>query len=87
MSNLTKGIILIVVILAIGVGLVVWKNRVGGHASESFNSISRQEVEMLLSDVAKTNPMILKRLAEDPEMKKQQMDNLKQLLAFASQAQ
>lgn len=73
-------------ILAIGVGLVVWKNKVGGHSTESFNTISRQEVEMLLSDVAKSNPAILKRLAEDPEMKKQQMDNLKQLLAFASQA-
>ena len=87
MSNLTKGLILVGVILAIGVGLVIWKNKVGGHARESFNSISRQEVEMLLADVSKTNPMILKRLAEDPEMKKQQMDNLKQLLAFASQAQ
>ena len=42
---------------------------------------------MLLADVAKTNPMILKKLAEDPEMKKQQIENLKQLLAFASQAQ
>jgi parvulin-like peptidyl-prolyl isomerase len=31
--------------------------------------------------------MILKRLAEDPEMKKTQIENLKQLLAFASQAQ
>lgn len=74
------------VILAIGVGLVVWKNKVGGH-SESFNHISRQELEMLVADVAKTNPMALKRLAESPEMKKEQIQNLKQLLAFASQAQ
>jgi parvulin-like peptidyl-prolyl isomerase len=87
LSNLTKGLILVVAILAIGIGLVVWKNKVGGHSRESFNTISKTEVEMLLSDVAKTNPMILKRLKEDPEMKKQQMDNLKQLLAFASQAQ
>jgi parvulin-like peptidyl-prolyl isomerase len=87
LSNLTKGLILVVAILAIGAGLVVWKNKVGGHSRESFNTISKTEVEMLLADVAKTNPMILKRLAEDPEMKKQQMDNLKQLLAFASQAQ
>ncbi len=86
MSNLTKGIVLIGVILAIGVGLVVWKKKVGGH-SESFNHMSRAELELLLGDVAKTNPMVLKRLAEDPEMKKQQLDNLKQLLAFASQAQ
>lgn len=74
-------------ILGIGAGLVVWKKQVGVSAHESFNSMSRTEVELLLSDVAKTNPMILKRLAEDPEMKKEQIKNLKQLLAFASQAQ
>ena len=71
---------MIVIILAIGVGLVVWKKKVGGATNESFNSISRPEIEMLLSDVAKTNPSILKKLAEDPEMKKQQIENLKQLL-------
>ncbi len=74
-------------ILGIGAGLVVWKNKVGGHSAVSFNSISKAEVEMLLADVAKVNPMVLKRFAEDPEMKKQQLENLKQLLAFASQAQ
>lgn len=87
MSNLTKGLILVVVILAIGAGLVVWKKKVGGQSNESFNQITRPEIEALLADVAKTNPMVLKRLAEDPEMKKQQIDNLKQLLAFASEAQ
>ncbi|HQZ98393.1 MAG TPA: peptidylprolyl isomerase, partial [Pyrinomonadaceae bacterium] len=87
MSNLTKGIILIVAILAVGAGLVVWKNKVGGHVSAgSFNSITKAEIEMLLADVAKSNPAILKRLNEDPEMKKTQLENLKQLLAFASQA-
>ncbi len=88
MSNLTKGLILLLVILGLGAGLVIWKNKVGGHSTTaSFNSISKEEVEMLLADVAKVNPMVLKRFAEDPEMKKQQLDNLKQLLAFASQAQ
>jgi hypothetical protein len=88
LSNLTKGLILLVAVLAIGAGLVVWKNKVGGHATvASFNSISKEEVEMLLADVAKVNPMVLKRFAEDPEMKKQQLENLKQLLAFASQSQ
>ena len=56
MSNLTKGLVLVVVILAIGLGLVVWKKKVGGNTGESFNSMSREEVEMLLADVAKTNP-------------------------------
>lgn len=87
MSNLTKGLILLLAVLGIGAGLVVWKNKVGGHSTGSFNSISKEEVEMLLADVAKVNPMVLKRFAEDPEMKKQQLENLKQLLAFASQAQ
>ena len=87
MSNLAKGLILLLVVLGVGVGLVVWKNKVGGHSVGKFNSISREEVELLLADVAKTNPMILKRFAEDPEMKKQQLENLKQLLAFASEAQ
>ncbi len=88
MSNLTKGLILLLVILGIGAGLVIWKNKVGGHSTTaSFNSISKEEIEMLLADVAKVNPMVLKQFAEDPEKKKQQLDNLKQLLAFASQAQ
>jgi len=78
---------LVVVILAIGAGLVVWKKKVGGQSSESFNEITRPEIEALLADVAKNNPMVLKRLASDPKMKKDQIENLKQLLAFASQAQ
>jgi parvulin-like peptidyl-prolyl isomerase len=73
--------------LAIGAGLVVWKNTVGGHGSSSFNSITKEEVELLISDIAKQNPAALKRLAEDPELRKQQLENLKQLLAFASEAQ
>lgn len=74
------------VILGIGAGLVLWKSKVG-HAGGTFSSISKQEVEMLLADVAKSNPMVLKRFKEDPEIKKEQLNNLKELLAFASQAQ
>jgi len=74
------------VIIAIGFGLVVWKKKVGGHSTESFNQITREEVEMLLADVSKQNPAILKRLNENPDLKKQQLESLKQLLAFASQA-
>ncbi len=57
-----------------------------GQSIGPFNSISRQEVELLLVDTAKTNPAILKKMSEDPEMKRQQLVNLRQLLAFASQA-
>ncbi len=61
--------------------------RVNGQPKGSFASISKAEIEMLLSDVAKTNPASLKRLSEDREMKKQQIENLRQLLAYASQAE
>lgn len=76
---------MLLVILGIGAGLVIWKSNVG-HAG-AFSSITKSEVEMLLADVAKVNPMVLKRFKEDPEMKKDQLNNLKELLAFASQAQ
>ncbi len=74
------------VILAIGAGLVFWKSKVG-HAGGTFSSISKQEVEMLLADIAKSNPAVLKRFKEDPTIKKDQLNNLKELLAFATQAQ
>jgi len=54
---------------------------------ESFNSITRAEVEMLIANAAESKPSILKALAEDPEMKRQQIEQLRQLLALASQAQ
>lgn len=72
--------------MAIGLGLVVWKKKVGGASHTAFNQITREEIETLLADVQKTNPMALKRLAEDPENKKKQLEGLKQMMAFASQA-
>jgi parvulin-like peptidyl-prolyl isomerase len=86
LSSLGKSVILLVVILAIGGGLVVWKQKYGSHGSHgevSFNKMTKEEMELLLKDA---NPMMLKRLAEDPEMKKQQLDSIKQLLAIASEA-
>ena len=62
------------VILGIGAGLVVWKQKVGDHASSgTFNSITKEEIELLLSDLAKTNPMVLKRFEQDPTMKQEQL--------------
>lgn len=83
MSSLAKVLLLVVVVLAIGAGLVVWKNKVGGHGGEGMNRITKSEMELLLKDA---NPMMLQRLASDPEMKAKQAENLKQLLALASQA-
>lgn len=86
MSSIAKIGLLFVVLILIGGGLVVWKNKFGGHHSsgQALNRITKEEMELLLKDA---NPMMLKRLKDDPEMKKQQIDNLKELLALASQAQ
>lgn len=51
----------------------------------SFNSITRHEIDILIADVAATNPAAVEKLA-DPEARKKQIENLKQLLAVASQA-
>lgn len=89
MSSLGKSVILLGVILAIGAGLVFWKQKYGGglhgggHSEVSFNKMTKEEMELLLKDA---NPMMLKRMAEDPEMKKQQLESIKQLLAIASEA-
>ena len=67
MSNLTKGIAVIAVILAIGVGLVIWKTKVGGHASESLNRVTKEDMALLLKDAS---PMQLQQLASSPDSKK-----------------
>ena len=82
MSNLTKGLIVIAAVLAVGIGLVFWKKNVAGHGG-SLNSISAEEMQLILKDA---DPMMLKRMAENPEIRKDQAENLKQLLAVASQA-
>lgn len=87
MSNLTKGLILLLVVLGIGAGLVFWKSKVGGHSTGGFNKITQQEVELLVKDLAEQNPMAIKRLGEDAELRKQQLNNLKELFAFASEAE
>jgi parvulin-like peptidyl-prolyl isomerase len=48
-----------------------------------FGGLSKEEIELLLEDV---NPLMLKRLKEDPEMRKQQIKSIRQLLAIANQA-
>lgn len=83
MNSLTKGILVIAVILMIGVGLVVWKTKVGGHGSESLNRVTKEDMALLLADAS---PMQLQQLASNPEAKKKIAENIKQLLAVASQA-
>lgn len=83
MSSLAKGLTILIVILAIGAGLVFWKAKIGGHGAEAANRVTAQEMQILLKDA---NPMQLKALAENPEQKKKIAENIKQLLAVASQA-
>jgi parvulin-like peptidyl-prolyl isomerase len=85
LSNLVKGLILLLVVLGIGAGLVFWKNNVGQTAYAS-NGVTKEEIELLLSDLAQDNPAFLKRFGENPEMKKEQLDNLRELFALASGA-
>jgi hypothetical protein len=80
---MTKGLVVIALVFAVGAGLVFWKANYGHQSDSSLNRITAQEMEILLQDA---NPMMLKRLAEDPELRQQQADSLKQLLAVASQA-
>lgn len=78
---------MLLVVLGIGAGLAVWKSKVGGHSNAGFNKITQQEVELLVADLAEQNPMAIKRLGEDAELRKQQLNNLKELFAFASEAE
>ena len=56
-------------------------------APNAFARLTQQELQLLLADVAEANPQVLERFKEDPGLKKAQLDNLRQLLAFASEAQ
>lgn len=83
MSNLTKGVAVIAVILAIGAALVFWKVKVGGHGSETLTRLTKEDMTMLLADA---NPMQLQQMSSNPEAKKKIAENIRQLLAVASQA-
>lgn len=88
MSTLAKGLTILAVILALGVGLVVWKTKVGGHGGGHSNNapltkLTKEDMQILLKDA---NPMVLKQLSENPELKQKQVDSIKEFLAVASQA-
>lgn len=83
MSGMAKGLIVGLVILALGAGLLFWKTKFGGHGNEALNHVSKEDMAILLKDA---NPMQLKQLAGSPEQKKKIAENIKQLLAVASQA-
>lgn len=84
MSTLGKATIVILVVLAIGAGLVFWKSKVGGHGSLDLSGLTEKEMQVLVRDF---NPMQLKALAENPEQKQRIVEGLRERFAIASQAQ
>ena len=84
MSPGIKGLITVLVIAVMGIALLAWSVKYSpSHKNVELNGLNKAEMELLLKDA---NPMMLKRLADDPEVKKQQLDNLKQLFALANAA-
>jgi hypothetical protein len=81
MTGSTKAIIVIVVIAILAGGLLFWKSKVAAQ-NAPMTKISREDMEFLLKDA---NPQALKSL-EDPEVKKKQIENLRQMLALANAA-
>lgn len=75
-------IALLVIVLAVGGGLVFWKVKYG-HGG-TFNKITKAEMGAILKDA---NPMILKQMSADPSMKEKQLESIKELLAFASEGE
>ncbi len=74
-------IALVIVLVAIGGGLAVWKNS-KGHGE--FTHVSKKEMEALLKNA---NPMALKALSSSPEEKEKQLDGLRDLLSIAAAAE
>lgn len=85
MSSLGKTLTILVIMLALGAGLVFWKSK---HPDENGGSagitkVTKEDMSFLLADA---NPMVLKRLADDPDAKKKYVEGLQQFLAVASEA-
>lgn len=83
LSALTKSLVVLLVILGLGAGLVFWKTKYGSHGDEALNKVTKEDMAILLKDA---NPMQLKQLSSNPEAKQKIAENIKQLLAVASQA-
>jgi parvulin-like peptidyl-prolyl isomerase len=74
-------------VLTAAVGLRVHGQATGYQvASPDFTRITKDEVADLLADIAETNPMVLTRFRDDPELRRGQLESLRQLLAFAVEA-
>lgn len=82
MSTLSKALVVGLIVLLSGVGLLVWKVKVGGH-SDGITKLTKADMETIFKDAP---PAALKRLADDPELKKKQIEDIKTFLAVAQEA-
>lgn len=82
MSTLSRASIVLLAVFLAGVGLLVWKVTVAGHG-EGLTKLTKEDMQLIFKDAP---PMALKRLAEDPELKKKQVDQIKEFLAIAEEA-
>ncbi|HSK70454.1 MAG TPA: peptidylprolyl isomerase, partial [Pyrinomonadaceae bacterium] len=86
-KNRFVSVALVVLILALlgGITYAVLKKTSGNNLSgyEPVSRISKEEMELLMKEV---NPMMLQKLAQDPEAKKELANNVQELFAIANQA-
>jgi parvulin-like peptidyl-prolyl isomerase len=76
-------------LLPMFLGAFVLCLQVAGQNAKQYNfhTLTVAEIQTLLLDAAATNPQLLAQMREDPELRKKQTQSLRELLAFASQAQ
>lgn len=55
--------------------------------ASSYNAITQREMQLLLADIAKSSPQVRDRFNSDAKFRHGQIENLRGLLAFASQAE
>lgn len=82
-SALTKTIILVIFILLIGVGLIVWKEKVLKPKHDLPKKLTEEDFLVLLKG---EDPAFLKRLADNPSARQKILTDIKQTFAFAHQA-
>lgn len=83
MSTTGKALTVGLIILLGGLGLLFWKSKVGGQNSDSLTKLTKADMETIFKDAP---PQALKRLAEDPKLKEEQIKEIKQFLAVAQEA-
>jgi parvulin-like peptidyl-prolyl isomerase len=81
LNTLSRGLLVLAVIFLAGVGLLFWKTKFA--KSEGLTRLTKEDMQLLVKDAS---PMALKRLKEDPELKKKELDNIKQFLSLAAEA-